>query len=168
MKIKATLIKNQIETNSSEAFTLHQKSNFGKKISQKIIYSTYEALYLTEKNKIQVENFQGKILTKKELTKKFNNLDKSFQTNYQVFKSLTESGFSVKTGLKFGTTFRVYDKNLKHSKWLCEPIQENEKISPKDLAAKTRLANSSNKPLLLAIVDSENDISYFETRRKQL
>ena len=164
--ITANIIANKITSNSSEAFALFEKSRFGEKVGEKIIYSSFETLLLVESKKLQVENHQGNILSETELTKKFHKLDKNFETKYSVFKDLRKKGFIVKTALKFGSAFRVYDKGDKigqsHSKWICEPVKESSKISWHDFAAKNRVAHSTKKKLLIAIVDDEDDISYSE------
>lgn len=164
--IDATLISGKVSSNSSEAHALFAKSTFGEKSNQKIIYSNYEALYLSEESKIKVQNFQGKPIERKDLERKFSRIDKNFKTNYSVFKDLRKKGYIVKTALKFGGTFRIYEKGKNigksHSKWICFPVDENSKILWQDFTAKNRVAHSTKKNLLIAIVDEENSISYFE------
>ena len=161
--IQATIIGTEIFTNSSEAHTLLQKSNFGTKQQNKITYSPHETLYLLQTKKLEIRNFQNKPLTEKNLIKKFSSQNKNFQTQYAVFKDLTEKGYSLKTALKFGTHFRVYEKSKKqsHSKWLCQVLPQNSKINIQDFAAKNRVAHSTKKDLLLAIVDEENQVTYY-------
>ncbi len=163
--IQATIIGTEISTNSSEAHTLLQKSNFGTKQQNKITYSPHETLYLLQTKKLEIKNFQNKTPTEKDLIKKFTAQNKNFLSQYTVFKDLTEKGYSLKTALKFGADFRVYEKSKKqtHSKWLCQTIQQNKKITPQTFAAKNRVAHSTKKNLLLAIVDNENQITYYET-----
>lgn len=164
-KIQTTLIANEASSNSVEAVSLFQKSSFGEKLSNKITYSHYEVLFLTEQGKMEVKNFQNKSLKTASLLKKFTRQNKNFQKNYIVYKDLREKGYVVKTALKFGGTFRVYEKDQpknKHSKWICYPTSENQKISWQEFAAKNRVAHSTKKNLLLAIVDDENQCSYYE------
>jgi len=167
-KIQSTLLKNQVTSNSSEAHTLFQKSRFGEKINQKILYSLSETLFLIQENKIQVNDSKNKPISENDLLKKFTKLDKNFLQKYTVFKDLREKGYVVKTALKFGAEFRVYDKGSEakktHSKWLCYPIPENQSIKWTDFAAKNRVAHSSKKNLLIAIIDEENQISYYEIK----
>lgn len=164
-KIQATLIKNQVTSNSSEAHALFQKSLFGEKQNQKILYSLSEAFFLLEENKIEILDSKNKPLPENAILKKFCNLDKNFLTKYPVFKDLRQKGYIVKTGLKFGAEFRVYEKDKKtnpHSKWLCHPILQNQFIKWQDFAAKSRVAHSSKKNLLIAIIDEEGQASYYE------
>ena len=165
-KFTATLLKNQVTSNSSNAHALHKKSNFGAKSNQKIFYSLSETLFLVQKNKMQVLDFRNNILSESQLLKKSTRLDKNFLTKYQVFKDLREKSYIVKTALKFGADFRVYDKETKksHSKWLCYVTNENQSIKWSDFAAKNRVAHSTKKNLLIAIVDEENYVTYYEIK----
>lgn len=165
-KIQATLIKGKVTSNSSEAHTLFQKSQFGEKLGEKILYSLPEAFLLLEEEKMQITDFQEKKISKETALKKFTRTDKNFSTRYPTFKDLRKKGYVVKTALKFGADFRIYEKGKtsSHSKWLCFTTPENQKISWQDFAAKTRVAHSSKKNLLIAIVDEENSVSYYEIK----
>ena len=105
-------------------------------------------------------------ITKKELLKKLQRFDKKIQIKYPVFKSLREKGYIVKTALKFGAEFRVYEKGPKsggkHAKWIVFTDYESGKLTWHEFSAKNRVAHSTKKNLLLAIVDEEGDISYYE------
>ena len=105
-KIKAHLIGETIFTNESEAFNLYKKSAFGEPVGEKIQYTLSEAMFLLEKEKIEIY-YKNKKIPKTELLKKFQIMDKKFSIKYPVFKDLREKGYVVKTALKFGADFRV-------------------------------------------------------------
>jgi len=138
-------INSDLTSKSQQAFTLFEKSKFGEKKSGKIIYSIYEAFYLIE--------------TKKAESNKKIKLNKQQQKNYLVFKDLRKKGYIVKTGLKFGTEFRVYKGKSPHAQWLLEIIDK--KINLKEFISKTRISHSTGKTLLLAIIDSQKDLTYY-------
>ena len=81
---------------------------------------------------------------------------------------MREKGYVVKTALKFGADFRVYDKGKKpgkaHAKWIVFAEHESKKLTWHEFSAKNRVAHSTKKHLLLAILDEEGDISYYEVR----
>jgi tRNA-intron endonuclease len=166
MKIKATLISERITSNSAEAQNLHASQKFGEKLDNKILYSLPEALFLVQNKKMEIFNHQNKILTQKEILNKFQRIDKKFKTKYLVFKDLRKKGYIVKTALKFGADFRVYNKgaNEKHSKWICFTASENQRMTWQDFSAKNRVAHSTKKNLLIAIADEEGDVSYYEVK----
>jgi len=150
-------------SNKKEALDLASKSSLGEFKSGKAIYSVYEALYLLDDSKIEVIKGKNKV--------SFEQLLKKADSNaYLVFKDMRNKGYILKEGLKFGADFRVYEKGSKpgksHAKYLLYALNSGEKLNLKNFAAKARIAHSTNKALLLAIVDSEHDISYYEVNWK--
>ena len=167
MTIQAYIFGENISSNSADAHALYKKSCFGEPDGEKINYALSEAFFLVEKEKIEVL-FRNKKLTKEELLHKLQKLDKRFQIRYSVFKDLREKGYIVKTALKFGADFRIYDKGARpgtqHAKWIVFADHESKRITWNEFSAKNRVAHSTKKNLLLAIVDEEGDITYYEIR----
>ncbi len=129
----------------------------------KVIYTSFEALYLQETKKVEIFNLKdNKILKEIEVIKFFTKKDKDFMIKYLVYKHLKNKGYIVKIGLKFGEEFRVYTKQDKHARWIVYPIKSTDKIEPKELISKSRISHGAGKKLLLAIVDSEEDITFYE------
>jgi len=166
-KIQSHIIGEIISSNASEAHSLYKKSCFGEPVRGKIQYSLSEALFLIEKNKIEIFS-RNKKISEKELINKLKRIDKKIQIKYPVFKDLREKGYIVKTALKFGADFRVYDKGAKpgnkHAKWIVFADHESKRLTWPEFSAKNRVAHSTKKSLLLAIVDEEGDITYYEVK----
>lgn len=163
--ILANIEGGMVSSNAREAFSLYSKSHFGEPSSGKIHYTPSECLFLVEKGKIEV--FSGrKKLTGKNLLELFRKKDKKIDVKYIVFRDLREKGYTVKAGLKFGAEFRVYEKGSSqkssHSKWIVFTDRESRKISWNEFSARNRVAHSTKKKLLVAVVDEENDITYYE------
>ncbi|MEK6760926.1 MAG: tRNA-intron lyase [Nanoarchaeota archaeon] len=167
MKISSNISGETIYSNSTESYSLHEKSRFGEKVDGKIRYSLYEALFLVEKGKMDVYS-KNKIIPPRELMKKMQKLDKRINVKYSVFKDLRMKGYTVKTALKFGADFRVYEKGKKpgeeHAKWVVFCDFESNKLTWHEFSAKNRVAHSTKKNLLLAIVDEEGSITYYEVK----
>jgi len=166
-KIKAYLVGETISSADSDAFSLYEKSHFGEIRGEKIQYSIAEALYLVEKEKMEVSSNKKKF-SKKDFIEKCGKIDKKINVKYPVFKDLREKGYVIKTALKFGADFRVYDKGAKpgeeHAKWIVFADHESKRLTWHEFSAKNRVAHSTKKNLLLAIVDEEGDVSYYEVR----
>lgn len=164
-KIHAHIMGTSISSNSQDAFALYRKSHFGEPIGEKVQYSFWETLFLVEKKKIEAFDKKKK-LSFKDLMKKAYSSDKRIHIKYSVFKDLREKGYVVKTALKFGADFRVYDRGFspgdKHAKWIVFCDHESGKFTWHEFSAKNRVAHSTKKNLLLAIVDEEGDVSYYE------
>lgn len=163
-KIKAVFDGENVYSNKKEAMSLHSQSRFGELKSGKIIYSIFEALYLLEKGKMDV-SFEGKKLKFEQLIQELRQKDKAIRTKYIVFRDMRNRGFIVKTALKFGADFRVYDRGIKpgqdHAKWILYPVSENSNLTWHDFSAKNRVAHSTKKNLLIGIVDEELDVTYY-------
>ena len=93
-------------------------------------------------------------------------LEKDFWVRYIVFRDMRNRGYLVKTALKFGADFRVYDRGIKpgddHAKWILFPVSESKGFTWYTFSAMNRVAHSTRKNLLVGIVDSENDVTYYE------
>lgn len=167
-KIAANLISEKITSNSNAAHDLFSTRRFGERMEEKILYSLSEALYLIQEGKMELFDSKNKKLSKAEILKRFERLDKKFKTKYFVFKDLRKNGYIVKPALKFGAEFRVYEKGKgvgdSHSKWICFTVSENEPLTWQDFSAKNRIAHSIKKNLLIAVVDDEGDVTYFEIK----
>ena len=162
--IQAKITDSKITSNSLEAFSLHEKSRFGEKKEGKIEYSPIEALFLTSEKKISI--LSGKKPVKEEtLLKKLKKQDKRIETKLVAFRDLRKKGYILKTALKYGADFRVYERGIRpgedHARWVLFVTKESEPLSWSDFAGKNRIAHSIKKNLLIAIVDEEGDVSYY-------
>ena len=96
---------------------------------------------------------------------------KNFFTKYAVYQDLRRKGYIVKTALKFGAEFRVYENGKKpgqaHAIWIVFPVYETSGLTWHEFSAKTRVAHSTRKNLLIAIVDEEGDVTYYEVAWKK-
>lgn len=163
--IQAHLVGEKITSSSQEAFTLYEKSRFGEKTKGKIEYSALEALFLISENKMEI-NSKSKKITEDQLLKKIKSKDKKAEIKFVAFSDLRKKGYIVKTALKFGAEFRVYEKGVSpdedHARWILYAVHESDKMNWYDFAAKNRVAHSTKKNLLIAIVDDELDVTYYE------
>lgn len=141
---------------------IHEKSHYGNQTEDGLQLSIIEALYLMEKGKIEVElNSEGV-----SIEYMFGLIRKSGSfSNYIVYRDLRNRGYIVKTGFKYGSEFRLYDRGKSpgdgHSNYLVKVASENSEFMMSDLSSYVRVAHGVNKKLLFAVVDEENDITYY-------
>lgn len=165
----ALLAADTIRSLSQDAFSLYENSCLGEKRSKHIEYAPVEALYLAREEKLEV--FRGssprsRALSFDALLALLRRQDKKIATKLAVYADLRSRGYIVKTALKFGAEFRVYEKGVRpgeqHARWILFTAREHETLNWHDFAAKNRVAHAAKKNLLLAIVDDEGDVSYYE------
>lgn len=159
--------KHVIAPNEGAARSMYDKSRFGSLVENKIQYSLHEALYLLEKGKLDVLDNKKK-MSAEDFIRKASKSEPGFSIRYAVFKDLRSRGYIVKTALKFGADFRVYDRGIKpgedHAKWIVYPVHEGESLTWYEFSAKNRVAHSTKKRLLLGIVDDETAVTYYECK----
>ncbi len=163
--IKSYFVGEKVVSSSTEAFSLYEKSRFGEKKVNKVEYSAVEVLHLVSQGKMEVYSGND-ILGEDFLLRKFKKKDKRIETKIEVFSDLRKKGYVVKTALKFGAEFRVYEKGVRpgedHARWIVYGVKESEQMNWHDFAAKSRVAHSTRKKLLLGVVDEEGDVTYYE------
>jgi tRNA-intron endonuclease len=157
---------------SDPARDLNNQSRFGTILTGgKVQLSLLEAVYLEEKEKISVVDGRGKKLSHEQLITKGKAVEKAFWIKYCVYRDLRGRGYIVKTALKFGADFRVYDRGVKpgedHARWIVYPVHEGAHMTWYEFSAKNRVAHSTKKRLLLGIVDEESDVTYYEVSWKR-
>ena len=171
--VEAQLYKGKIMVwDEAQANQLYQRGSYGKPLAGgKLQLAPVEALYLLEGGKLRVVDESGRQLKFGELSDKFSKADPEAMLKYAVYADLRSRGYIVKTGLKFGAHFRVYERGEKpgeaHSKFLVHAIPEGIKLTPTELARAVRLAHSVRKKILWAIVDDEGDITFFALSRER-
>ncbi len=158
-----------ITESSDEAREFYNQSRFGTLTeSGKVELSLLEGLYLMEKGRLEIKGNNGRKLTFESYLKKAQTEEPNFWIRYCVFKDMRNRGYIVKTALKFGADFRVYDRGVKpgedHARWIIYPVHEGETLTWYEFAAKNRVAHSTKKRLLMGIVDDEGDCTYYEIK----
>jgi len=167
-KIKCFFIGERVIAEQSDLATeLYNQSRYGTLDNGKLQLALVEAYYLLEKGRIVIEE-KKKHMTADDFLKKSKKLEPHFWTRYCVFRDMRNRGYIIKTALKFGADFRVYDRGVKpgedHAKWIVYPVREEDALTWYEFAAKNRVAHSTKKRLLIGIVDAENDVTFYEIR----
>lgn len=171
--VKATFAEERVLTeNSDAARELYNQSRYGALLDNgKVQLSLLEALYLLEKGRLEIITGKTKKTDFEKFLKKAKKLEPNFWIRYCVFKDMRNRGYIIKTALKFGADFRVYDRGVKpgedHAKWIVYPVHEASTLTWYEFAAKNRVAHSTRKRLLLGIVDEENSVTYYEVAWKR-
>jgi tRNA-intron endonuclease len=167
-RIRALVEGSAVRTeNTDAARALFRTGQFGALLDDgRIQLSPLEAVYLTAKKRLQLFNEKNKVVTLDTFIASVRKKDKQFWVRYAVFKDLRDRGYTVKTALKFGADFRVYDKGERmgddHAKWIAYPVNEHDRLTWQEFASRNRVAHSTKKHLLVCVVDDEGDVSYWQ------
>jgi len=145
---------------------IYDKSRFGEPNGKKFYYSSVEALYLLEEGKMEILDGNGNCLDFDKFVKKAKKSDPRLLVRYLVYKEMRKRGYIVKTALKFGADFRVYDRGVKpgedHAKWVLFCVNEKEHSTWYEFSSKNRVAHSTKKNLLIGVTDDEGDVTFYQ------
>jgi tRNA-intron endonuclease len=157
-----------------EGFGELAEKAYGKASGKCLELSFVEALYLLEKERITVRK-GSKAIDCDRLLKAGIRLDKRLHEKFIVYSDLRERGLVVKTGFKFGCDFRVYKRGVslkkgpkapgEHTRWIVYVVSEDYTCAFQELSRAVRLAHSIRARMLWAVVDGENNVTYYEILR---
>jgi tRNA-intron endonuclease, archaea type len=177
--VRGYLIGNKVAVREDfqNAQQFFDRSNFGEIFGQqqgvketRIEFSMDEALYLMEREKLEVYDGKKK-LNFEQFVKLANKIEANFWTKYQVYRDIRTRGYITKTALKFGADYRVYPRGMKpgqdHAKWVLFCTNEGDAYTWTQFAAMNRVAHSTRKKLLVGIVDKEGECTFYEIRWKK-
>ena len=176
------LLENRVIVWGSDGVGLYDESGYGKPQPEenpdRLELELVEATYLVEKGKLKVIKKEGKKKEKLEFKDLFELGSKTvnlFQASYYVYRDLRERGYLVKTGFKFGTVFRVYERGVKlirgpkaaheHTKYIMQPVAEESAFSLPEMSRAVRLAHNIRATLVWAVLDKENSVTYYNIQR---
>jgi len=129
--------------------------------------SLMEATYLVDSGRLDVES-RGKSLERGDLIRLAHKGSEGFEIQYLVYRELRQRGYIVKQGQP-PLDFRVFPRggspNKTPSKWWVAAISERSTFDLGDMLDNLDRASDIRKKLLLAVVDEESDVTYYEVRR---
>lgn len=164
----AELIQNKVLVNEKRVKDALIQKGFGEKQGKELVLDLKEAIYLIEKEKIEVTLNEKKISEKK-LLAYASAREARFYSKYIVFKDLRDRGYCVKTGFKFGFEFRVYPRGKRagqaHTERVVKVFTQDDRKGMIELSRMVRLAGNLKTQCTFAVVDSENDINYYFIER---
>jgi len=136
---------------------LHRQGFYGNMLDDKRLQiSLVEAAYLLEKYGLEVRDSRsGDPLELADFIRKALAIEPIFEGKLRLYRDLRERGLVPKTGFKFGSHFRVYEKidgtqRLPHSLYLVDFKGKDYVFDLPDMSRSIRLANSVRKEMVFA------------------
>ncbi len=147
---------------------LYDQGYFGRPKGRGLELSLVEAAYLLDRSRISVLDGERE-MDYPSLFQAASSLEKGFEFRYVVYKDLRERGYYVQPGRP---DFRVYPRGGHPGKGPAEfyvlVISERMPLPLQQVLQPVRLAGQMRKKLMLAIVDEESDITFYEARERSM
>lgn len=136
----------------------------GLELDRPLELSLVEACYLLERGVLRVVDREGRELSLSDLVELGRRVYSNFDDVYEVYKDLRGRGYVVKSGLKFGSTFAVYEHGpgIDHAPFLVHILPYEERLDPLEIIRAGRLSHSVRKKFVIAAVEpGSRRIRYF-------
>lgn len=176
------LVETRVIIWDTDAVSLYDESGYGKLLPEekpnRVELELVEAAYLLEKEKLKIvkkEDGKKKKIELKDLIDIATKSVNEFHPQFIVYRDLRERGYLIKTGFKFGSHFRVYERGVKlrrgpkaeheHTKWVVHAVAEESAFSLPELSRAVRLAHNIRATFIWAVVDKESDVTYYNVQR---
>lgn len=177
------LLEDRVIIWDTKAIELYDESGYGKpqpeENPKRLELDIVEAAYLLEKEKLKVftkgEKKKKKNLQLKDLMEIGTEKVNMFHPSFIVYRDLRDRGYLCKTAFKFGAVFRVYERGVKlkrgpkapheHTKFVLQPVAEESAFSLPEMSRAVRLAHNIRATFVWAVVDKDNDCTYYEIKR---
>lgn len=121
-----------------------------------------------------IEAFAGdtRFLTPEALFKHFQEIMPDFWEKYVVYRDLKTRGYIVRRGIKDISHFRVYKKGVKKgnepAKFIYFGIFEGKPVPLARLHEISDYAMNNRQDLILAVVDRQMDITYYNVKKQEI
>lgn len=150
----------------TERSPLYERAFFGQPIGDNEsmhVLTLLEATYLEDRNQLTIA------AKSRSLDDAIDIDSPHFEATNHVYETLRDAGMVPRSGLKFGTTFRVYDsfdsvESPGHSSALVDVVDPDERTTPRSLSGAVRLATGVRKTYVMAIV-AEGTIDWLALQR---
>jgi len=162
-KIKGKLLGSRVKViDVGNAGELYSKG-YGIKEKEGVFLNLYEATYLTEIGRMEVENGKA-VLSLEDLSKLVRRTDRLGWTKYIVYRDLRSKGYVVRDGFGQGLDFRIYGRGTygeKPAKYVVSAFNEGNEMKVKKIKKIVDLSIKLGKEPILAVVDRRGEVVYY-------
>ena len=161
--VSGDLIKDRVFIfDREDAEMVYANGFFGKMADGVLQLSLMESCYLVKKGLLSVSS-SGKSMGIDELTSFSDSVQDEFRSRLTTFTDLRDKGLLVKTGFKYGTHFRVYEKDPDkcHARYLVHSVHGT--MTWPEVSRTVRLAHGVKKEILFS--SHSGGTKYIEFKR---
>lgn len=161
--IEGNLISDRVFVFGEEDYgVLTEIGFFGKDIGGAVQLSFIESCYLSEKGILNVRKNDGKAVSAEEMRSFTDDEKIDLSLRMTAYYDLRSRGLVVKTGFKYGTHFRVYERSPDecHARYLVHAVQASDVTIWPEISRTVRLSGGVKKDILFCRVGDE--VEYFE------
>ena len=159
------LVNDRVKAGKQAINELYNVGYYGRPKGDTLELTLIEAAYLHYKRKLEIQ-IEDRYLSFEDFFTEASKRQQYFDLKYIVYKDLRERGYYVQPSV---TDFRVYPRGghpgKTPAKFFVHVISERIPLSLRELRMSLEAAHNVHKTMVLAIVDEESDITFYEIRK---
>jgi tRNA-intron endonuclease len=162
--LKTQLKGDRVLAGKDAVAEFYKTSYFGRPKGDGLELSLVEAAFLLSRGKLEIE-LEGKLLDFRAFFEQASLRQPNFELKYIVYKDLKERGYYVQPS---AADFRVYPRGSypgkSAAKIFVHVLSERQLLPVELLQESVTSAENVHKQLILAIVDEESDLTFYEVK----
>lgn len=163
-KAKGLTVEKGIKITEKNSIDALSQRGYGTTENNIFTLTFYEALYLVDKQMLEVKNKKGEIEDFQSLLSSYDGVDENAWVHYLVYRDLRSRGYVVREGFGAEIDFRIYDRGTygkDTAQYIVISTQEGKPAPMKDLANALSQSQSLKKELVVAVMNRRGEIVYY-------
>jgi tRNA-intron endonuclease len=164
VKTTATLSEKGVEISKQTSIDSLSQRGYGTAENDLLTLAFYEALYLLDKELLEVKDEKGREVDFQSLLQSYEKTDANAWVNYLVYRDLRSRGYVVREGFGARTDFRIYERGTygkSTASYMVLSTQEGKPLPVDDLTRALRHCQSQKKELVLAVMNRRGETVYY-------
>jgi tRNA-intron endonuclease len=170
LKTNGVLVEKGVEISEKSSADALSQRGYGTAENDVFTLAFYEALYLVDKELLEVRDEKGLEVDFQALLQSYGKMDKNAWVNYLVYRDLRSRGYVVREGFGAGTDFRIYERGAygkDTASYMVLGTQEGTPLPIEDLTSAMQHCQSQKKELILAVMNRRGEIVYYSVSSLQ-
>jgi tRNA-intron endonuclease len=150
-------------TEKSSIDSLTQRG-YGTEEKGVLTLSFYEALYLLDKELLEVKDDAGEEADFQTLLRCYEDVDENAWVKYLVYRDLRSRGYVVREGFGAGIDFRIYERGAygkDTAQYLVLSTLEGKPLPVQSLVNAVQQCQSQKKELILAVMNRRGEVVHY-------
>jgi tRNA-intron endonuclease len=164
LKASGVLVEKGVRITEKSSVDALSSRGYGKTENEVFTLAFYEALYLLDKEMLEVEDENGEEVDFQSLLRCYEGVDENAWVNYLVYRDLRSRGYVVREGFGAGIDFRIYERGAYGkdiASYLIMSAQEGKPVPIEGLTNALQQCKSLKKELILAVMNRRGEIVYY-------
>jgi len=164
IKAKGVLTKKGVQITEKSSIDSLSQRGYGTEEKDVFTLSFYEALYLMDKELLEVKDEAGEQADFQRLLRCYEAVDENAWINYLVYRDLRSRGYVVREGFGAGIDFRIYERGAygkDTAQYLILSTQEGKPLPINELVNAVQQCQSQKKELILAVMNRRGEVVHY-------